>query len=381
MATDKVLIINFFVYVDHKLLSSKGAESFFLEMDYNLFHIECGKEFIETRYKVLENRKDSELGYVRNMNYDTAICIIQGDLEQAARRITELTRSEIYDDHVHTICNQGLLMIRRESDPETALDLAQKAIALLVKDKSRIISKIDYAYWIAEAERSEDARNTSCGIFEACLLESLNCLELDELRALCAYFYVKILIRMIRDDKDRNCHKSWYEQMIFTVVHLFLILANADQKLYLGDLWLWIAELQCHFVRNNAAYQLNLGLARLQQNEPQLFVNLEPENCLQQAIALRANYDYDIKFLMRIAKNCTEVAFHSKDRKQRRFWYWKAYKLSEECEGHNDNTFLMCLTTSIKARIAVWVMDYYARSKNKVLSCYRFRTGESLRKH
>ena len=218
-------------------------------------------------------------------------------------------------------------------------------------------------------------------VFEACLLESLNCSESDKLRALCAYSYVKILIRTMRDAKDKKRRKSWYEEMIFTVVHLFLILANADRKLYLGHLWLWIAELQCHFIRNNAADQLYHGLAHLQQNEPQLFVNLEPENCLQQAILLRANYDYDIKFLMRIAKNCTEVAFHAKDRKQRRFWYWKAYKLSEECAGHNDNIFLMCLVTSIGASIAVWVMDYYAKSKNNVLSRYKFRTGESLRKH
>ena len=259
--------------------------------------------------------------------------------------------------------------------------MAKKVLDLLADDKSRITTKIDYAYWIAEAERSEDARNTSCGIFEACLLESRNCSESDDLRALCAHFYVKILIRMMRDDKDKKRRKSWYEQMILTVVHLFLILANADRKLYLGDLWLWIAELQCHFIRNNAADQLDHGLALLQQNKPQLFVNLEPENCLQQAIRQRDNYDYDIKFLMRIAKNCTEVAFHTKDRKQRRFWYSEAYKLSEECEGHNDNTFLMCLTTSIKARIAVWAMDYYAKSKNKVLNCYRFRTGMSLRKH
>ena len=44
-----------------------------LKMEYSLFDIKREKEFIETRYKALENRKDTELGVVRNMNYDIAV--------------------------------------------------------------------------------------------------------------------------------------------------------------------------------------------------------------------------------------------------------------------------------------------------------------------
>ena len=62
-------------------------------MDYGLLHIKPGNEFVESRHKILENRTDAELGYVRSMNYDTASCIIQEDFDNAKHKIDQLLQS------------------------------------------------------------------------------------------------------------------------------------------------------------------------------------------------------------------------------------------------------------------------------------------------
>ena len=74
---DKIYWFLYYILVDHRLLSSKGPEVFFKEMDYGLLRIKPGNEFVESRHKILEKRTDAELGYVRSMNYDKATCIIQ----------------------------------------------------------------------------------------------------------------------------------------------------------------------------------------------------------------------------------------------------------------------------------------------------------------
>ena len=139
---DKIYWFLYYILVDHRLLSSKGPKVFFKEMDYGLLHIKPGNEFVESRHKILENRTDAELGYVRSMNYDTATCIIQQDFDNAKHKIDQLLQSGKYTDHVHTVCHLGILKIEKKCDTEEVIALAKKVLDLLADDKSRITKKL-----------------------------------------------------------------------------------------------------------------------------------------------------------------------------------------------------------------------------------------------
>ena len=75
------------------------------------------------------------------MNYDKASCIIQGDFDNAKHKIDQLLQSGKYTDHVHTVCNLGIIKIEKKCDTEEVIALAKKVIDLLADNKSRITKK------------------------------------------------------------------------------------------------------------------------------------------------------------------------------------------------------------------------------------------------
>ena len=363
----------YLLFLVHQWLIEQDLEQFFKKSRYSLLNVQddLSPERLNYLYGLIENRTVEELGYKRNINYDAAKCMMYGDFEKAHELI--LAALQVDPFCIHALCNKGTYLLQQGgniSDVETvALEMLKQYHD--ESGKQRLYAKVDYAYWLAEVVRSEGAREQSCGIFEECIEKAAACADGEALKAYCSYFYVKILVRMVRE-KNTTYNQIRFQVLVEKIGEQFVVLAKADRKAYGGDLWLWIAELQTPRILKRCPHAVGDVLKTLVSKCSVDLgrTNFKPETCLNAAYVMRHEFAYDRKLVMRIGKLCLDMAYQEQNVGIRVHWFEKARDLSEECSQASEDWYFMCASTSSQAYLNLWAIKFYNDNKEAVKRQY-----------
>lgn len=339
---------------------------FFDTFEFSLFAYELRPD----REKIVHGRVEyhrpvNDPGAKRNVNLDAATCLLMNDTAKAKELIDRAI--EIVPDDVHTWCNKGkYALLMGDQDRENhreAKNAAFQVIDLLTSKTNlpRIKAKIEYAYFIAEANRGVKDREESIRIFQECMmdLEPYTERTMVSLKAYCSYHYAKTLVRTLKSDDRYNKSSESIRDMLhyaFDQIALLDEWAKAtDSEEYTADMWLWLAEVQF----------LHLG-GDSQKKEVEEFKqrtgyeNIEPETCLEKATEIAENNEERVegKIRVHIARNVLKLAYDNYDKERRLYFLNKA---QQDCEWWIENYYwtFESANTSAQALWQQWCTEIY----------------------
>lgn len=285
------------------MADADGLLNFFHQYPYSLFSIDLPDERLRTRYARMEDLLPEDRGFLLHVNYDALTCILYKEFNRAERLSDSAIKLD--GEHPHTWCNRGVLAMKR--DPPRMKDAEKAAFKVLelIAEKpllSKLKTKIDYAYYLAEVLRTEESRDRSCEIFEECAKEVTTHPKMPEYLS---YVYAKILIRQIRSLDKYDKPQSWMVQKLEKVIEQLIILnrsSNEEDQAYMS---LWLAELQ-----SSKIHPISLcGPLRIFSSETGI-VKTDLESCVHHAMNLDSKHQHERKIRARIARMCLDIAYH-----------------------------------------------------------------------
>ncbi|KAF6017546.1 hypothetical protein EB796_024151 [Bugula neritina] len=216
--------------IDHKWICDQNLLDIFTKYEHSLFNIQLTNERLQQMYRVIEkNRVPCELGYVRNVNYDAAKCLMFGDLQQAQTLIGQALETSPLS--VHALCNMGVYLLKMQIPDYSEAELVALQLLELLSQangKVKLTAKIDFAYWYSESLQTDAARQHSSEIFEQCLDDCKKCDDGVLMNEYCSYFYVKILVRTLKHANLRSIPMDYVEETIRRVTRHLKVLAKGD---------------------------------------------------------------------------------------------------------------------------------------------------------
>ena len=354
------------------MILSEGLIHFFNKFEYSLFSIELTAEQKEQKYQHVEQRDFDDCGFKRHLNDYCTSCLLV-DNTALAKKFIELAL-KVDDENMHTWCNKGVFKLAKD-EYEDAKEAAFRVLELMAEDTAacRLRAKIDFAYWKAEAVRTEDARDECYEILRKCLPEAIHIKEMQEYLS---YSLLKLLVRQLRSDDKRNKPNCWLEEKLSSARDQLFVLYNSTK--YKADFWLWLSDLYSVHLNEEL---LNEMLRLLSQRIG--LTDINRELCINKAMKQASCKER--KMSARIAKNCLDCAYHCDDEPNscdpalQLHWFQKAVDLSERWIEENNWTF-MCSSTAVQALLNIWGIEFYAKNEELVQRRHHYFYGKRIGK-
>ena len=375
--------------LDHRQLREEDQlENFFDTFKYSLFSYTIRPH----REDIVHNRVEAERpiddpGAKRNVNLDAATCLLKDDREKAKKLIDRAI--EIAPDDVHTWCNKGKYALLEDGlENRREAKTAGFRVLDLLTDKfcgPRVKAKIDYAYFIVEANREEKDRKESVKIFEECLseLEPFSDPAMVELKAYCSYLFTKTLMRSLKSDKRFKATSDENRDVLHKTLDQIILLDNfakaTESPEYAADMWLWLAEFQFLRVPNDF---ITAELEEFKQRTG--YQDIKPEVCLTNSteIAVHNEGKVECKTRVHIARNFLKVAYDEYQKERRLYFLQRAH---DDCEWWLKKYYwtFECANTCAQALWCQWITEIYFQHKALVKETFsRVKGGRSaIRKY
>ena len=325
------------------------------------------KTAVDNAYKHIEPILSSDPAFVCHANMGAAACIEKGDFEKA-RALIEAALA-VDSRSIHTYVNIGRLHVKLQpyvrSTSSDLEQIAQMLLELQSNPEAQLLAKMECAYWLAEASRSEEDRFKCCQLMKECISEMKTIREGTDIENLCRTLYMKVLIRWVRS-AESSLHRYDKENLgdkINMAIDQLIHLSESDSEgFYCREMLIWLAEIQKSKIEKFLQPYLCEGLERfrLQTN-----MSTDIEHCLNQAMGFSEKYPTDYKFKARLGFNCLEVAYRQSDLSERRKWLEQAISYCTKDLPGEDWIF-MNSSTIAAASTNLWAISYYTRHKHEV---------------
>lgn len=322
---------------------------------------------LESRYLELST-------FGRKTNYDAAVALASNDLIKAKKFVEIAYQAD--RENIHMWCNKGVLLLKTEcleSDRANIEYAAFKALDLLVETSGvpRLNAKIDHAYWLAEADRSEIAWNKGCQILSEILRDNPD--MKDERREYASYLYLKVLVRYIRSEFRYDKQEDWLLGKSAIAAEQLILLSKSANGEYRGLMWLWLAELQC------TSRSIFTPWIETFCRETE-FQTIDQESCINKAYELMDSVKSDTKFKLRIAKICLSCGWSTSEPTDRIHWFNKCLQLCDNWRGVNHWSF-MYASNSVHALIQIWAVEFYKEHPKLVDEIYMRNHNQEFSKY
>ena len=340
----------------------------------------------------------NELGQVRFKNFDTMICLRYAEIDPGAteRNTMALDSGDTFNkeslqidpNSLHGWSNRGSLLIRQGHHTDRQLeDIAHRVLQLQVEQgKQHFLSVVDYAYSLAETNRSDATRAECCEVFTKAFRQVQNLDDVIYLRSYCDYFHAKILIRRAQDtfSSDKPLGGTALKRVIENAIDCLIRVADHEVDEFMGDLWLWLAELQKASIwkrlpDENGKEQLNSLLGKFEREVGKdEMIKIDVAHCLHKAEILAGMFDYESKFLLRIGKLYLQLAHESNNQQEKEKCFKKTCELSK-LHATADVPIFMAVTNYVPAIMGLWGMQCVSQQPkvaSKIFADYRLLTGK-----
>lgn len=321
------------------------------------------------------------------------MCITLNKLEQAEDLVNVAKTIKTETVNINTWCNQGMLALKKSEPDYVEVERAAFRMIELKMERSKvpcIRSRVDFAYWLSEADRTVSARKESFKIFSECYKEvkenqrnetERKCSGMEEY---VGFHYLKFMVRYIKSPEMKGHSASQRLRLcdtLDTIKDLLITLLRSRTKTFLGDMWVWLAELQLD--RRIPRDNLKSCLDHFEEEAHELKLSydqdsqIDAEGCLNRAINLNDKIKKDVKLLARIAKNCLLVAREQEVVTERRSWLQHALSKSEQWMKENHWVH-MCASTCASAKLGLWAIKFYERHPAIVVKHFKdFSSGKT----
>lgn len=303
---------------------------FFDDFEFSLFSYKLKSTREKVAHRRIEDRSSDDPATKRNINMDAAICLMQGNMSKAKELID--TAMEIVPEDINTWCNRGkyLLMVEDAHLHHTmAMQPAFKMLELLT-DKSLdncLRAQIDYAYFIAEANRGDKDRRQSKVIFNDCLAIVDQCDNSDLMRAHCCYLFIKTLVRGLKPHSGHSLSESEVTDDLHKSFDFLTELAMLHHSPeYDSTMWVWLAEVQ---FLNLSEDLINTELKEFTQSTG--LTETSPISCLVKASEIVTYNENTVnrKTRANIARNCLKLSHSTRDMNRKIYLLKRAVNDSE----------------------------------------------------
>lgn len=286
------------------------------------------------------------------------------DLIQAAAAIDQ--------NNIHTIVNAARLLLKIRKG-KASDDTEVKMLALMMLDlqgdkRALVTAKMEHAYWLFEAVRTEESCFRCCELMKECIKTDIPEIEdSSDLENICRTLYMKVLIRWVRnvDIRKHKPDKSrfWIEEVIEEAIDQLIYLSKEELKEFYGrEMLVWLAEIQKSKMVKYLQPYLENGLQRFREQTKQ---STDIDQCINGAIEYCKLYPNDYKFKSRLGFNCLEVAYNHTNPETRKQWFLKAVDFCSE--NHSAGNWIFMNASTIAAACThLWAMHHYEQHKDEV---------------
>ena len=354
------------LYVSDHLQFCNGLFKEIIDGNSHNFDV-SNKKAVDNAYNHIEPRLSADPAFVCHANMGAAACIEKGDFEKA-RTLIEAALA-VDPKSVHTYVNISRLHLKLQpygvSTSPDIEQIAQVLLELKSNPEAQLLAKMECAYWLAEASRSEEDRFKCCQLMKECIGEMKSIREGTDTQNLCRTLYMKVLIRWVRSAESslHQYNKTELGDKISAAIDQLIHLSESDpEKFYCREMLIWLAEIQKSKIEKFLQPYLIEGLEqfRLQTN-----MSTDIEQCLNQAMGFSEKYPKDYKFKARLGFNSLEVAYRQSDLSERHKWLEQAISYCTDDMPGEDWIF-MNSSTIAAANTNLWAISYYTCHKDKV---------------
>lgn len=382
-----IIQINLSITGHKKIVYGEWAK-FFEEHPYSLYNIDVNEKMLREMYQKTSTHNPEELGAVRFKNFDTMICLEfyrelpyakenDNALRKARLLIDEVTQIEQGQNSIHALSNKAVYILRQDTpelDQTQLQDIAYRILDLLIaKEDPYYLSMVDFANGLADTDLSDDNRKeVSRNLREVMSIQYVR--NSNYLSAYCAYFLAKTLIRRAQDRRNGSMSGKDLCGIIEEAVECQILVAkDKESREFIGDRWIWLAELQSPSIKGKikdevseqrwraslTKYQREVGLDR--------DVSTDIESCIEHAEKEATELKREPKYMARIGKLYRQTAIETncKDSKLRLFS--KARDISAEFIVHDDlqPPLFMAVDNYTTACLGIWGIRYMTDPEQK----------------
>ena len=321
--------------------------------------------------------KSGEDAVNRNtFSFEIAAHLILGETEGLLAGIS--ADLDLVPDNIHAWCNKAMYHALKGEREESVKALA-KAMELQKQPLPYSWSKMSYSYWMAEQDRSDDAREKAYVVFEEVLAQA-KALGEDWLKlySTTSFKFLQVMVRHLKDKQRDEDDRDWRRKKMARIFDMLINIHDSSEPNREQKIWLWLSEIHSFSHKPPLIGILGTELQRFKDHTG--YDTVEFSACVEKVLEQMQMGKVNRNLLARIGKNCLYYAYWlGGGHKEYEKFCDLAIKLCEQLLMEGERGY-MAYTTAAKARMSLFASHLYRLSKCEVdadyQACFNFPPGK-----
>ena len=344
-------------------------------MPESLFNIKM--EVAEELSKHDSKEKSGEDAVNRNtFSFEIAAHLIIGEMDGILERVS--ADLHLVPDHIHVWCNKAMYHVLK-GEKEEAIEALKKVMDLQEQPLPYAWSKMAHAYWIAERDRSDNAREKAYAVFEEVLTQAKAMGEgWLELYDTTSFTFLKVMVRHLKVKQRDEDDSYWGRKKVARIVDMLINIHDSSEPNREQMIWLWLSEIHSFSHKPPLRGILGTELQRFEDHTG--YDSVEYSACIENIIEQSEMGRVNRSILARTAKNCLYYAYQlGGGHEEYKKFCDLAIKLCEQSLMEGEREYMADMTAA-KAHMCLFASHLYRLSQREVdadnQDCFKFPPGK-----